>query len=319
MLSRVAERIYWMARYVERAENTARLVEVHANLLLDLPRGILVGWEPLLQISGADELFFKHYKVCDERNVIKFLIADSFHPGSILSALSAARENVRTSRDIVPGAAIEQLNDLYLYARENANYGISRRRRYEFLEKIVTGSQLITGVLSGTMSRDEAYDLVRLGRNLERADMSTRILDARSANLLRGVAEELSPFESIQWMSVLKSLSGYQMYRRHVRLRVNGFDVLRFALKSPIFPRSVYFCIGEGEKCLRKLPRNEGPLRSVVRLKRIVDEVEIGDLLEQARLHKFIDALQVGLNLAHDQISATYFSSADSAGSSQAA
>jgi uncharacterized alpha-E superfamily protein len=306
MLSRVAENIYWMARYVERAENTARLIQVHANLFLDLPKGTAIGWDQLIAITGSDNLFYKRYKAADERNVVKFVVGDLDNPDSILAALSSARENLRTTRDLVPREAFEQINDLYLYAKQNAAKAVSRRGRYDFLTHIILGSQLNAGLLTGSMSHDAANDFIQLGCSLERADMTTRIVDVRSA-LLPEQSDELSLFESIQWMSVLKSLSAYHMYRRYVRERVRGMDVLRFALQNETFPRSVYHCIKVAEACLRKLPRHDAPLRGVVRLERFISEADIANIRLEERLAQFIDDLQIGISQIHNQISATYF------------
>ncbi|TVR61952.1 MAG: alpha-E domain-containing protein, partial [Candidatus Competibacteraceae bacterium] len=183
MLSRVAQNIYWMARQIERAEDTARLINVNSNLLLDLPRNTTFGWLPLIFIVGAEKLFFEKdpNRLADQSNVVRFLISDRDHPSSIISSLAAARENLRTTRDTVPPEAWEQINGLYIYARDHVP---SRRGRFEFLRRVIQGAQQINGLLAGAMSRTAAYDFVRLGRYLERADMTTRILDVRSANLL---------------------------------------------------------------------------------------------------------------------------------------
>ncbi|MDQ2696463.1 MAG: alpha-E domain-containing protein [Pseudomonadota bacterium] len=306
MLSRVAQNIYWMARYVERAENTARLVNVNANLLLDLPRNTAFGWEPLIYITGSDELFFQHYETPDEAGVVRFLLGDRRNPGSILSSLAAARENLRTTRDVVPRESWEQINDLYFYVRDFSERGIARRARYDFLKRVILGCQQIAGLLAGTMSRTPAYDFIRLGRYLERADMTTRILDVRSANLLPRQAEELTPFESIQWMSVLRSLSAYQMYRQQVRVRVRGLDVLKFLLQNPLFPRTVCHCLNGLETCLRELPRNAAALDSVRRLGKTIAEAQVRELAS-AGLHEFIDDLQIGLGEIHERIATTYF------------
>ncbi|MEX2131005.1 MAG: alpha-E domain-containing protein, partial [Pseudohongiellaceae bacterium] len=234
MLSRVAERVYWMARYLERAENTARLLNVYSTLLLDLPRGTKVGWHTLVEITGTQAKFDETQKTADERSVVKFLLAD--HNGlSILSVLSMARENARTTREIIPAEAFEQVNNLYLYIKENALKGVSRGPRHELLQEIIENCQQITGLLAGTMSHNTAYRFIRIGRNLERADMSTRIVDVGSSNLLPGVplAGETDkprnePYENILWMSVLRSISAYQMYRQHVRDRVNAEDVVMY-------------------------------------------------------------------------------------------
>jgi uncharacterized alpha-E superfamily protein len=328
MLSRVAQNIYWMTRYVERAEDTARLINVNTNLLLDLPRHTTFGWLPLIFIVGAETLFFEKdpNRLADETNVVKFLISESEHPGSIIASLAAARENLRTTRDVAPQEAWEQINGLYIYARDHVP---SRRGRYEFLRRVIQGAQQIGGLLAGTMSRTAAYDFVRLGHYLERADMITRILDVRSANLLPRTRQlqtqdhgssqtqvqssstapvdgEQDPFESIQWMSVLKSLSAYQMYRQQVRARVSGPDVLQFLLQDPYFPRSVAFCLRQLEICLRKLPRNEGPLAALAGIRQKLNAAAVPELAREG-LHEFIDEVQIGFGKLHDQIAATYF------------
>ncbi len=305
MLSRVAESIYWMARYVERAEDIARLINVNAHLLLDTPKGISPGWRPLIMITGSDTLFDANHKDSDERSVLKFLIGDANSPASILSSLSRARENARTVRDIVPRETWEQVNDLYLYAKGSLQSGLSQRGRYEYLKHVIIGTQQITGLLAGSMSHDHGYDFLRIGRNLERADMTIRIVDVRSASLLPE-RSSLTPFANIQWMSVLKSLTGYQMYRRHMQVRVRRPDVLKFLLQNAEFPRAFYHCMNVLEECLQHLPRNEGPLRIVARSKRLVQEANVGALLQQ-QLHAFIDDLELALAGLHEQITSTYF------------
>jgi len=306
MLSRVAENLYWMARYLERTENVARLITVNTNLLLDLPRRVLPGWAPLIEITGSREIFAKQYAEPDERSVVKFLVGDAANPGSILSSLDLARENARTVRDFIPREAWEQVNELYLYAKNHQASGLGRRRRYEYLRGVILGVQQIAGLLAGTMTHDEGYDLLRMGRNLERADMTIRIIDVRSENLLPGKSEELTPFENIQWVSVLKSLSAYQMYRRAMQVRVRRPDVLRFLFKERLFPRAIYYTISEVENCLKHLPRREVPLGSVSRLRELITGSQ-PELLDQAGLHLFIDDLELGLIELNSAISDTYF------------
>ncbi|HYN76820.1 MAG TPA: alpha-E domain-containing protein, partial [Lamprocystis sp. (in: g-proteobacteria)] len=176
MLSRVAENIYWLGRYVERAENTARIVSVNANLLLDLPRGIAPGWAPLVYITGANAQFEEHYQDYSERHVVHFLLGDERNSGSTLYALGAARENCRTIRDFVPREAWESLNELYLYARDELARGTSKGGRHTYLKHIIQSAQGFNGLLSGTMLHDQGYEFLHLGRFLERADMTTRII-----------------------------------------------------------------------------------------------------------------------------------------------
>ncbi|OUD14600.1 alpha-E domain-containing protein [Thioflexithrix psekupsensis] len=314
MLSRVASNIYWMARYIERAENTARLINVNTHLLLDLPKQMTFGWQPLIAITGGEDLFYRTSQEANEYNITRFLLVDIENPSSVLSALSMARENMRTTRDIVPSGAWEQLNDLYLYVKSNVNNALNKRTRYDFLKHVIESSQLITGLIAGTMSRGDGYNFMRMGSYLERADMTTRILDVRSANLLPKLEQgeeasiNLTPFDNIQWMSVLKSLSAYQMYRHHVRSRVRGPDVLHFLLQNQQFPRAFSFCLGTVEHCLNSLPKNDLPLRQLARLRRQVQGADM-QKLAYTGLHEFMDELQLGLINVHSQIESVYFSS----------
>lgn len=305
MLSRVAENIYWMARYIERAENTARLIMVNTNLILDLPKGVIPGWQPIIEILGCEEVYQEHHDDFEERTVLKFLIADINSPNSIVSALQQARENARTIRDIIPREAWEKINDIYHSAKSNTQSGYSRKGRYAYHQDIIQGAQTITGLLAGTMLHDMGYDFLKMGRNLERADMTTRIIDVRSADLLPE-HESLTPFENIQWMSVLKSLTAYQMYRRTVQERVNRPDVLKFLLKEKTFPRSFYHALLEVKSCMKNLPRNEkliGDLNKVGKKVLRADQA----VLKQNKLHKFIDELQGKLADLNNSISDNYF------------
>lgn len=311
MLSRVANNVYWMARYIERAENTARLINVNTHLLLDLPKNKTFGWQPLISIMGSDALFYKQYQEPNETNVIQFLLADTKNPSSILSSLGQARENLRTTRDIMAVETWEQLNDLYLFVKNKVNSTKIKQNRYDFLKRIILGSQQLNGVITGTMSRNAAYNFLRMGSYLERADMTTRILDVRSANLLLSTDEEsnvnLTPFYNIQWMSVLKSLTAYQMYRQQMRLRVKGADVLKFLLQDTSFPRSIFYCLRAVENRLACLPKqSDAASRSLARLQRQLQTADVYKLAHEG-LRKFIDDLQIGLGNVHDNITATYF------------
>lgn len=306
MLSRVANNIYWAARYIERAENTARLINVNSHLLLDLPKRIRLGWEPIIEILGNDKLFYQRHDSTEERQVIRFIVSEQANPGSIINSLRQARENARTIRDIIPREAWEQINQNYLHARENASSSLGRRKRDDFLRRIILGAQSVTGMLAGTMTHDEGYDFLRMGRNLERADMTTRIVDVRSASLLPEMSEDLSPFENIQWVSVLKSLTAYQMYRREMRIRVRRPDVLRFLLQERRFPRAFYHATCEVENCLQHLPHNDKPLKTLTRLQKKVLGAKL-EQLQQDELHGFVDVLQLDLAKLHNEISTSYF------------
>lgn len=309
MLSRVAEHLYWMARYLERAENTARLISVNSNLILDLPKNIRPGWESLIAITGSHDLYWEHHTVTGEGSVLRFLIGDERNPASILCSLKFARENARTTRDIIPREAWEQINDLYLRATDRLADGLSARRRFGYLKDVILGVQQLAGITAGTMSHDAGYEFYRLGCNLERADMTTRILDVRYKDYESDQAEALKPFENILWMSVLKSLTAYQMYRRHRQAAVQRRDVVDFLLKDEAFPRAVRFCVCEMEACLRNLPRSEAPLGLLGPVERHIAVCSSATLKLQ-HLHEFIDELQIRLGDVHTAIHACYFNAA---------
>lgn len=305
MLSRVANSVYWIARYLERAENTGRIVNVNTNLVLDTPKGLSPGWAPLVMITGGQELFDHQYAEANERNVTRFLLTDAGNGVSVLYSLSQARENARTVRDVLPREVWEELNNLYLYVRDNAQKGCSKRGRYEYVTKVIQGVQQLTGMMAGTMSNNMPYDFIVLGRNLERADMTLRILDVRSASLLPATAE-LRPFENIQWMSVLKSLSAYQMYLQYMGVRVNREGVLEFLLQDRDFPRAIHHCTLRVESALRNLPRYGDVLPYVKKMQRTIADVDVSKL-DQASLHAFIDIQEAGLAEVGKAISDMYF------------
>lgn len=306
MLSRVAERLYWMARYIERAENTARMVMAFSHLALDMPRAVQLSWKSMVSTTGGDEAFEHHYQRDDERNCVKFLLADLDNPGSIMTSLTGARENVRTTRDLVPSEAWESVNELYLFGKANAESGVGKRGRYAFLSEIISRCQQITGLLAGTMSHDFAYDFIRSGRNLERADMSSRLLDVAGIGLLSN-DEDMQPFENLLWINILKSVSGFQMYRQHVRRRVSGTLVIQFLLQDRKFPRAVAHALGEVEASLANLPRNELPLRYIVQVKRHVQDAKVESLLKPDELHQFLDQIQKDMADTHSSITENWF------------
>ncbi len=305
MLARVAENIYWLARYLERAENTARLISVNANLLLDLQRGYALGWLPLIDITGSRAEFDAQKRRSDEREIVQFLLADAHNPGSISASLNAARENARTLRDILPTEAWEILNEFFQEFTVGLPSGLNRRTRHDFLKRIVVVSQTLAGILEGTMSRTDAYTFMLLGRNIERADMTSRIVDVRSAQILP-TTSDLVPFQTIQWISVLRSLSGQHMYRQTRRARVSRVESLDFSLRDAQFPRSCLFCLRQIELSLRTLPRSSGVLDTLAGAHRFLAQASIAEL-DQGGLHQLIDQLQLYLIGVHASIAQAYF------------
>jgi uncharacterized alpha-E superfamily protein len=306
VLARVVENVYWLARYLERAENTARLVSVNTNLLLDLPAGYAPGWLPLVDITGGRQLFDEKQTHADERGIVQFLISSLENPGSICSSLKAARENVRTLREVLPSEAWELLNQSFHDFMNDLPNGLNKRTRFDFLKRVVLSVQTLMGELEGTMNRNDAYTFFLIGRSLERADMTSRIVDVRSAQLLPSDTPELRPFDTIQWMSVLKSLSAYQMYRLKLRARVRRADVLEFLLRDDEFPRSCLFNVRQVELCLSSLPRSQGVLNALAGVRTFLRQADLAQL-SQLGLHELIDHLQLHIIGLHEAIASIYF------------
>ena len=306
MLSRVAESLYWMTRYLERAENTARLINGTSQVVLDLPRGASFSWNNLVSVVGLDELFHESYAQADENSVIRFLILDARNPSSILCCIQNARENTRTFREVLPAESWERINSLYLFLERNAARATQGRlARYEVLNEVIERRQSIIGLLMGSMSMDLAYQFIRLGRNLERADMSTRIIDVNSAVLLPREGSTEAEVERL-WMATLNALSAYQMYRRHVSVHVRGRQVLDFVLKDPLFPRTVHCCLNELESCVKALPNHALPLQAVRDARQRLLDTHF-DTIKLDVLHESLDQVEADLGAIHQAVSKQYF------------
>lgn len=306
MLSRSAERLYWLSRYMERTENTARLLSVYMNLMFDLPMGVEMKWRHLLNICGAEEAFFKFHKTPSEQNTMHFLVTEAGNPGSLFSSLSFARENIRTTRDLMPDEAWQQVNEMYLYVKNNMELVAQRRGRVLLLHEVMAGCQRFTGFLSGAMSHDHALRFIRLGRNIERADMTTRILDIGSVLLADDRSDKMREYESSLWINVLKSLSAFLMYRKHRRRSINSGDVLDYLLKDNNFPRAVLHCIIEVQSCINPLPHSEALKEHLKKLEAFINNIDI-QTSGPTQLHELLDTIQTRLGDTHNQIASTWF------------
>ncbi len=306
MLSKVAERLYWIARHLERVENTARLVGVYDNLLFDLPGDLDISWYNLVTLNSAEELFEERYKNRDERNVVKFLLADDTNPSSMLSALKMVRENIRTTRDVLPQETWEMVNELFIYSNKNIQQGINRSARHEFLTNIIKGCQQINGLLTGTMCRDASWQFLRLGRNLERADMMTRLLDAGAAAQLEGEAETDMHISQVVWGNVLRSSSAELSYRRTMRSAVHESDVAEFLLESPDFPRSFRFCVDSMLNGVKNLPNNSAAKKAISKMLEVEFELDSNKRLG-FEFREYLNQQQVNLGNVHQVFSKTWF------------
>lgn len=307
MLSTVAERLYWAARYLERMENTARLVKVYTNLILDLPDDINIGWYNLVELNSCSDTFDKRYKNQSERNVVKFLLADTDNPNSMLSSLSAVRENIRTSRDEVPVETWEQINELNLFAKENVSKAFSRTKRHDFLDAIIQGSQQINGLLSGTMSQAAGWQFLRVGRNLERADMTTRILDAGAAAIMGSKdTDPASNLRQLVWGNVLSSLSAYIPYRKAMRAKVRGEDVIAFLIEDDYYPRSLNFCLTHMQDAVSHFPNPDKVIRDIAKLKkRVLNKADYSEVDQSFR--DYLNDVQIGIAELHFAYAKAWF------------
>jgi uncharacterized alpha-E superfamily protein len=306
LLSRVAESVYWAGRYIERAEATSRLVKVHTELYLDLPRAAGLGWSPLLAITGtADEFVERHGKATEEA-VVWFLTGDPDNPGSIRASVSNARNTVRVSRAVFPESAFEVVNQLHHLVQETSAGAVTRRTRLSWMDGVVRRCQLLTGLLDGVMSHDEAYSFLAIGRCVERADMTTRVLQVQHEILMAGDVVE-SPYADVTWAGVLRSLDAHQMFRRTVGGGVSGPAALRFLLRDPQFPRSVEHCLTSIARSLLELPRCQAPMAACADGQRLLEGVLGSGHRLFADQGECVEGLQAGIADLHASLSGTYF------------
>lgn len=314
LLSRLAEHIYWAGRYLERAEATARLVHAQTELYLDLPRAVSVGWRPLLAVTGTDAQFDELFDddeqgvgPTEEHRIVGFLTTADTNPGSVKECIAAARSNLRSARALIPRSGWQAVNSLHLYARQHEGLAVPRRSRLEWLGDVVRQCQTIAGILDGTMSHDHAYSFLQVGRHLERADMTTRVLDVQAGVLLdRRLGDGSLPFADVTWMAVLKSVSAMQMFRRVERAGVSGPRALAFLLENPQFPRSVDYCLTELSRRLIELPRHDDAMKAGAAAQQALVDVDPSGL-SGAELHEFMDAMQTRLADIHAAASRTWF------------
>jgi uncharacterized alpha-E superfamily protein len=311
MLSRVADSIYWMSRYVERAENLARFVDVTFNLILDQPNMAASQWEPLVFISGDQEYFAKEYGQATQESVIQFLVFDSKYHSSIISCLSQARENARTVREAISSEAWEQINTFYHCVREAAETGNSTQTAPEFFDSVREQSQLFNGILDATLSHASGWHFANLGRLLERADKTSRILDVKYYTLLPRVNDVGTTLDDLQWSSVLRSVSGFETYRKQFHT-ITVHRVVEFLVLDRDFPRAVQFCVDRADDSLHAIsgsPLNTYRNPAEQRLGRLKAELAYSDVqsIVNLGLHEFIDDLQTKLNDVAAAIQDTFF------------
>jgi uncharacterized alpha-E superfamily protein len=306
LLSSTADRIYWGGRYTERAEDTARVIRAYGDLLIDLPTTLPLRWEPLVTLSGST----LPGGVQGETAVMTFLVADRGNPASVVSSVSRARENLRTAREVLPREAWQALNGLHQYVSSEAERAVARRTRGRFLDRVVDESRRLDGVIDSTMTRANPYRMWRLGRLIERADMTTRVVGVRAASILELRAADLEDdHDEVQWMGVLRSLSALQMYQRATHGPIDASSVVRFLLYYSRFPRSVQGCLDEIRSVLALLPEPDPVVDALDDVDRVLASCEPG-ADDGTVLDNAMDRVQKALIRVDDAIAERYFPAA---------
>lgn len=310
MLSRVADSVYWMARYLERVENLARFIEVTCNFNLDQPDGGIEQWEPLIRATGDEALFEERYDQYSPTNVLQFLTFDTDYPGSIQTAVRAARENARTIQETISSEAWQQLNVLYHFVRRASSDERNTPPDAQFYADIVDHCYMFTGILTTTMTRGTAWHFANLGQFLERADKTSRILDVKYFTLLRHIEDVDTPVDDLLWSAVLRSVCGFEMYRKRYHV-ITVRRIAQFLILDPLFPRAVRYCMQQVLQSLESVP-GPVPKNQNRALQHSRDTLELLDSLDSDSIisrgmHEFTDRLQLTFNEIGSSIHETYF------------
>ena len=311
MLSRVAESIYWMSRYISRAENVARVVGVNNQLQLHLPGLAEEQWDPMVEVTGDDAAFRTAYDAPTRSNVIEFLAFDTNNPNSIVSCLTQARENARSVREIISSEMWEAINTFYLFLRAPGARQRAMADAHAFFQHVQRSSYQIEGAKNETMEHGEAWHFSRMGQYLERGDQTTRILDTKYYLLLPSPEHVGKPIDDLQWSALLRSASAFEAYRR-THGSVSASAVASFLLLNREFPRSVHHCVIEAQTSLHAVtgtPLRRYANRAERALGRVVANLDYTDIADVIRtgLHDFLDSIQDRLNGVGSEITRTFF------------
>lgn len=249
MLSRVAGSLYWMSRYLERAENVARLLDVNLQMLLDFgdldDESLKQHWGPILRAIGDEDLFFELYETADSENVTDFITFAPANPNSLLSCLSHARENARQVRDQISSEMWTVLNDAFHYIKEHDIRKVWDGDVGAFYDQIKQFSHLFQGITVSTFARNEGFEFIQFGKYLERADKTSRLLDVKYHILLPKVTDVGGAVDAAQWQAVLRSTSALEGYRRFYVAEILPWKVAEFLIFQASFPRSIFFCVDQ--------------------------------------------------------------------------
>ncbi|MDL5048021.1 alpha-E domain-containing protein [Oscillatoria amoena NRMC-F 0135] len=303
MLSRVAECLFWMSRHVERAEELARLVEVNTHLMLDIPlsqsREIARNWLPLVDCLGEKSTFRKLGYDPDQDGVTEFLVFSRENTNSIASCVAAARENTRSVREQISEEMWEDMNRFYLWLMSKQSRQLFERNPYGFFREIIRFSNGFRGVTDSTIDHSEGWEFIQIGRYIERADKTTRVLDDKYHLLTLRKTEASAAI--VQWNAILRNRSASQAYQRLYRAEVVPRKVAELLLLSNSFPRAVLHCVRRIDWALRRLSGAgewsflNAPEKTSGRLVADLSFSEVDEIFDKG-LHVVVDQIQTSLN-----------------------
>ncbi len=310
MLSRVANSIYWLTRYIERAENVARFIDANYHMTLDIPDSASTQWQPLINTTGDHELFAELYGKVTREKAIEFLVFDRNNPNSIYSCVRAARENARSVREYISSEMWEQINTFYLMINAAAK-DTSMDLPHKFFVDIMTASHTFIGITDSTMNHGEGWHFGRMGRMLERADKTTRILDVKYYILLPSVDYVGSSYDNLLWGALLRSASAFEMYRKR-HGRINPHKIVDFLLLDPHFPRAVHYCIDTAINSMNNITgsqRGTFANKAEQKLGRLLADFDFASLDDvfEIGLHEYLDQTQTRINAVGSAIQNAFF------------
>jgi uncharacterized alpha-E superfamily protein len=316
MLSRVANSLYWMSRYIERAENIARIVDVNLQLLLDLKKledaRLAQHWMPIVQSTGDEARFLELYPDASAQTVTDFLVFRGDNANSILSSVAQARENARMIRDQITTETWEEINRLHLFLRSPQARETWVAAPDEFFNEVRRSSLYLQGLMLATVPQNEGWHFLQAGKYLERADKTTRILDVRYRSLpARGLPGPVNESDALEWVAVLRSCSGLDAYRQVYGADIHPGHIAELLILSDEFPRGVHFCLNRLDRALRSISGTP-PHRfcnSAERLSgRLLAELQFSTLddLFAPGLHGYLDQLQAKFNAIGDALFQAY-------------
>ena len=310
LLARYADCIFWLARYVERAENLARILDVNETFSRDSRGG--QNWRSIVQLNSDEERFFAGHDAAAAHNVVNFYVVDGDNPTSIVSTIRYARENARTLRPLISTEMWVQLNVFYNRLTELRTEDLAPGNLAALFAMIKEGCQTHTGITEGTFFRDQGWYFYQIGRYIERADQTTRLLDIKYHLLLPSPSDVGSPVDVSQWNALLRSAAGYHAYRRLHAASTTPARVAGFMLLNNAFPRSVHHCVREVGRLLGEVKSHHGlrngndAAEELDRLQAVLGTFEIAAILRSG-LHEFLDSIQRQLMAVTRELSIAFF------------